>query len=254
MNIFERYQDVVSKKESVLDKYVEQGSKNTEYEMLTGNLLLSMVNECERLYREYAALFEKSKVIADQIVEHSLFLTKDIVPSLAEVVTVFEGKKYSYIKAIVDFGYRKGKVDLIVNDKDKKEVYDVNEVEGLAEENKALVLTYSAELNFFCVYNNAGGLEINNNIGRFNYVKEFLDRLICYKVQNGIGENGKKLSQTTISYMKKQFILENADTIIERHEQRDKSQLLEIKNLTDEVNERKKILKKIGKIKLNEES
>lgn len=254
MNIFERYQDLVSKKNSVLDKYVEQGSKNTELEMRTGNLPLSMVNEHERLYKEYSSLFEKSKVTADRIVQFSLFLTKDIVPSLAEIVSVFEGKKYSFVTALVDFETGKRKVGLIADNKCKKDVYNYKELENLEKENKVLVLTYSAEFNFFYSYNNAGNLQVSNNIGKFTYVKDFLDRLICYKEVNGFGTNGKNLSQSMIYGMKRQFILENADTIIEGYEQKDKSQLLEIKSLTEEVNDRKKLLQKIKNIKAEQES
>lgn len=250
MNVFGRYQNSVNVASLFQDEYMKFNARITDISMRGGLLVDTYSDSQEKMYQSWSSQFEKATKEADYIVGLSKFSVNEVVPSLVEMVSLFEGCNYSCEKAALNIDGNMSQILLIVDERYKQQCYSSKELDLFSKTGKTLVLSQDSTLDYFYSYSNERKLYPNINFGVFGYIKEFLDRIICYKDENKVNN----ISSALVSEMKDQFVLDNIEFIEEVYKNKDQNQTKEIALLTDEIEQRKKMFQKVKSLKASSEN
>ena len=164
-----------------------------------------------------------------KVVEFSEFkgaIAWNLICAMIDIIRVYEGKEYIVqdINYPVDGKsiYDTNKAYLIINNERKlnKEIviHQLYEINIRVKEGNAIVLNwdapYTSNINSFKFYDlKDHNIKHNASLGRFNYIKRFIDYIISYRLENGIIE----LTPEDIINLEKMFLRDNFYDIEEYH-------------------------------------
>lgn len=210
------------------------------------------------------------------IFKYSTFDTKLLCETLQQLVSIVECEEYSYQEAThVTKRRMHGPIDhwdedvhkqvkLIIKGSEKSGQYRSSneydtEITKLVKEGQAILL--SEEENFYRIQDNEknitfysandGEVKCLVDFGRFDYVKEFIDRIMQYRFQNNLEEITKK---DLLEFMH-EFVLSHGDLIASNYQLR---MIEQQENLQREIEEVQRQLdacnKEIGHTKVRKKS
>lgn len=166
----------------------------------------------------------------EKLVNYSTFEYRSFIEIMKEIIKVYEGENFIY-KEIRYFPqpirkstyHKRSKVLFL--DKRKTLInqdIDISKLYAVQKHGDGIVLEWDDTfmgLDYISFYkiNDNGELKTNIKLNRFPYLKQFIDFIISYHLEN---ENyvGPKLKVEEIEKLKNQFIFDNLDNIKKYHE------------------------------------
>lgn len=185
----------------------------------------------------------------DIVAQYSYFNVHDIGRIIASLVRVFEGVSYIYqstyysddrddqlLSDDIDDNEINGRLRIVLAEEDRADSYSDEMVQSLVKNGKAIVLnsidTDNGEIPF---YRSIPGIHFFGECvcyGGFGYVKEFIDELISYKIENKLETMSfKEMESIKVDFIvaRVEQIEENYRVVDERQEEQMKCRLNEEK-------------------------
>lgn len=182
---------------------------------------------------------------------------RTLICMIIDIIKVYEGKNYIQQTLIYSLDSKRPiktqRANVIISshrklDKDKSES-QLSKINIRIKEGNALVLNWndnfsdSKYIKFYDLKDN--DIKHNVSFGKFNYIKEFVDYIISYRLENGL----KEITTKEIEKLEIMFLRNNVYDIQEYHEylaEREKE--LAIEQVQENANHREKIfLRRINK-------
>ena len=227
----------------------------------------------EKISKKYAQmsrnndqqLLESNKKIdtyCQMLEEYSTFNAKELGETITSLMRIFEGVNFVYQEAQINHTtevqrlvFDSIEVDvekhprIIVLEEERKNSYSDrhNSLKSLVKQGKAIILVDDANpsdkyLSFYRADTMNHNIKQCINVGRFTYVKEFIDYLISYKIEN----QSHELSSDEIEKLKVEFISARTKQIEENYQKLYERQEEEMKQrLAQEKDHRELVLKRI---------
>lgn len=210
--------------------------------------------EKEPLIKDFLSSFNEIKEECKKIEEYSCFYSKDIVSAIDDLIRIYEGERYTFQNTYYHVDPKRSiltsEVAIFIK-KDKAieglKGYPFHYFKSLLKHGEVLVLINddnlftNKDINF---YKYDGKRDINQTIkyGKFNYIKDFIDYIISYRIENDIDE----ISFETLNELKVNFIKSRIDEIYEYHDKITKCEEEHYKNKLESNKNRRDIqLKRI---------
>lgn len=203
-----------------------------ELRLATQEIQTKYLKRREEQLKELKENYEKYDDFCKVIASYSKFDDKVIGLVLADLISIFEGTPYVYQEADYNstqvqrlaFDFNETKVQtrlkLVVAEECKTNSYSdsSNNPTMLSKDGKALILAdeahgWKSSITFYYANPFQHELRENVNFERFLYVKEFIDILISYKIEN----KTDRISQEILSQLEREFIASRVEQIEERY-------------------------------------
>ncbi len=163
-----------------------------------------------------------------KIIECSTFYVRDIVEVITNIIRIYEGKQF----VLDEFHYHPNPERLIITEKalvllskEKQKflrtgTHHIGKVHAIQKHGDGIVLNWDinkGNKNYikFYDFNHVNELMSNIKLNRFPYLKDFIDFVILYKINNKIEDD---LSFKKLLDLKQQFIFANVEKIEKYHE------------------------------------
>lgn len=161
-----------------------------------------------------------------KIEDYSSFDLVMIGEVLAKITSHYENESYSYQQTY--YFCKDNRVGggiivvehpaIIIDDSVKRRFYSFNtdDLDKLKNDGKALILIDNLKNNsvdsikFYYFNDKTNELKLNVNFGKFKYLKEFINKLIIYKLKNNIND----ISNEELENIMNDFINENSKKLI----------------------------------------
>ncbi len=231
------------------DKIIRLEQENIKINLTEQNLIISTLMGIKEKHEKLREPINKEIDLAKiKLKDHtkklqsfSTFDNRIIGNILEKLVSVFEGEEYCYQETFFktkkpefylfdkDEPEINKKVRIIINSDCQKNNYDhkFNNLNFLVDNDKAIILeedddSLEPQISFNHYFENNN---IDNEIksDKFNYVKEFIEKVINFKIDNNL----KNIKEKELNILLKEFLMKNADLIETNYQQRLKE--LEIK-------------------------
>lgn len=203
----------------------EQKEKELEIEK---KRILHKYSELNKIKNEELARhYENIDSYCQMVASYSVFSGREIGNILACLVRNFEG--FNYIYQNTAFGKKESqqlafdseettidtRLRMIVAEEEKSHFYSNENVDRLVESNKAIVLstTKDSEIPFYKVHMGSHSLNLCVKFGKFTYLKEFIDEVISYRIENKL----ESISYDMLEAMAIDFIVSHLDNIEENY-------------------------------------
>lgn len=212
-------------------------------------LLDTKLKECNKTIQEYYKLIEK----------YSNFDEQEISKIFQELITIFEGEDYIYQKNVIcssQYSYRYNYANIIINKDDANNTltYSKEELNILAKQGKAAIIKYNSSKKEtssikFYELNKKGDLKQLFKFGKFKYLKEFINLVICYKIDNNIDN----ISIEELHKLMINFINLHLSEIEENYKKRSQDERKQMEEIIEENKKgrQKKLIKILEKQKNN---
>lgn len=226
------------------------------------NLIDSVITEINEKYHQKEALLDKKlKECNEAIQEHykliekySIFDEQEISKIFQELITIFEGEDYIRQTNTVcssQYSYRYNYANIIINKDEANDslVYSKEDLNILAKQGKALIIKYNSSKKEnssikFYELNKKGDLKQLFKFGKFKYLKDFIDLVISYRIDNDI----ENISEDELQLLMKEFISTHISEIEENYIKRSQEERQQMEEIIEDNNqERQKRLTKILK-------
>ncbi|MBQ7141291.1 MAG: hypothetical protein IJO32_07310 [Bacilli bacterium] len=193
-NFNDKLKELREIKKVVLDRCKSQATRFNEYRNR------QQLNLLKENYKKLDKINKRIDMFCKEIENYSAFKIDDLGKILAELITIFEGEKYSYQKTHVMYKDDTfDSLDLIVLNNLKKYNYKSRYYYSLTKNGNAIDLQDSnIYINYVLFYEADTYLhriKQNTRFGKLPYVKEFIDLLISYKIENEIEDLSKEQLQ-----------------------------------------------------------
>ena len=187
--------------------------------------------------------------ILNDINKYSIFHVSEIKYAILDLIKIFTGENYEVQETYYHIN-PKSLIEceeiLIYVKSNLKEANDYSFIKfhSLLKHNNALVFTYTDHSNryikFYDAYNN--NIKQNAKYGKFNFVKDFIDELIKYK----INYNTNEISDEEVETIKMKFIKSRLNEINDNYNNLYLKEQEEYKNIVDDKKiSREKVLKRV---------
>lgn len=167
--------------------------------------------------------------ICSKIKENSKFNVEEIGAIVSDLVTIFEGEKFTYKLACYE---PSNWFVLITSDEKDQKYFRKQQMYSIRKKGDALIFPVSNIFSEASVYFYTADKmhRVNQTVGfgKFSYVKEFIDELILYKIKN----NKEYLSPEEMEELKYNFIKSRVDDIQKKYEE---NSFKKIGNAVEEV-------------------
>lgn len=205
---------------------------------------------------------DKIDAYCKMLEEYSTFNEKELGETIASLMRIFEGVNFIYHRTPINYTtevtrllvdtieVNTGKHQrIVVLEEERKDSYSDrhNSLKSLVKQGKAIILVDDAnpsetDLLFYRADTMNHNIKQCVNVGRFTYIKEFIDYLISYKIENQLHE----LSSDEIAKLQAEFISARIKQIEENYQKLYDRQEEEMKQrLAQEKDRRKLVLKRI---------
>lgn len=209
-------------------------------------------------YRELEAHNNDIDAYCSEVAEYSFFSDSQIGNAIASLMRVFEGVNYIYQEGAFYFTSEikeSGKSTvrkhprIVVREDSKLDTYldNGNGLNSLVKNGKAIVLIENADslekgIPFYHANGENHSLEQCVKFGRFSYVKEFIDVLVDYKIENG----KMSITDDELECLEVDFISERVEQIQENYTRMSQQQEEEMrKKLAADNENRQATLQKV---------
>lgn len=165
-------------------------------------------------YKELDNINDRIDMFCKTIENYSAFKINELGEILAELITIFEGEKFVYQKPhLINKDNTFKVLDLIVLDDLKKGCYKNRYLYSLIKNGNAINLEDNNVFIRYILFYEADTylhrINQNTRFGKLSYVKEFIDLLISYKIENEI----ENLSIDQLREFEVEFIKSRIDQI-----------------------------------------
>ncbi len=155
---------------------------------------------------------------------YSTFSVKENMEVFASLISVFEGQEYVYEYAIYEYFNGVGMESYFYQSFMRKDVclrlgerYKEHELDNLSKQNKAIILSkrngdIRSSVTFY-QFNDNDELVSTVDYGNFDYLKEFIDGVILYRMSNDL----KSISEKELMFLLKQYITSKREIIEEKY-------------------------------------
>lgn len=191
----------------------------------TGDETMSCIERLRELEQEYSNIVKEIKqmktdkkvtqeieknfvaraMLCRKIVYFSRLGTKDIVDSIIDVMRAVEGK--SYVANYDFFNYENSERFIegtfIIENDCVEDNHTISYFNTMIEQGKAIILYDDNNITKFYKLNNNLEVTPTINFGKFDYIKEFIDYTISFKLENNI----TTLPSATLEELTKKFII-----------------------------------------------
>lgn len=234
----------LEKRKKGLEKFITRGTRKVDRKIT--NTVKSVRKEClKELDKSRGLTLEVDNSQDDyefKVINNSTLDIEILGKYIAEIMSLYEGKKYCYQKStmlipytdienviylVVDENY---KCDFYVDTEDR---YSLNSVKKVPE-NGIVFSTYMSQVNFYRI-NEDANLISTVSFEKFPYVQEFINYIIKYRIDN----LGRDLTDEILEDLKLNFVYVNLEDICARHgirEQEALDYLEEVRRNNDRVN------------------
>ncbi len=222
------------KKQCLVEIQSVEDEKHAELEQIEETKKQVVLKYAELSKSKYQELREHNRridIYCRLIEFHSYFDAKEIGSAIASLMRTFEGTNYIYQEA----EYHTTEVEVLAFDKQKTKVtkhpriviaedsrrnwysdYKGENLNSIVRNGKAIILsddTLEREIPFYYANTGTHTLEQRVKFGGFSYVKDFIDKLISYKIEYSL----KNLSSDEIERLKIDFISSRVEQIEENY-------------------------------------
>lgn len=184
------------------------------------------IPEIENIFLKIEQSEEEINEFNEEIVRCSTFDIWDIVQIMKEIIKIYEGETYIY-KQITYTRDSKRNISssfakVLFSDKRKKLIthhIDISKLYSIQKNGDGIILDWNDDIfekkyiNFYSITDD-GKLKSNIKLSKFPYLKQFIDFVISYEVNN----NYEKLNFTELQNLKYEFIVNNVEEIEKYHE------------------------------------
>lgn len=180
-------------------------------------------------YQELRKNNDKINSYCQKIEVYSIFNANEIGNIIANLMITFEGENYVYQDTYYELEKEKthtlrtevnrikSHIKIIVKQGNKSDLYTAHDINSLLKNKKIIILnstdTQEDEIQFYRANTGNHSIEQCVRFGRFNYVKEFIDELISYKIENKL----KSISYEEVEDIKVDFIASRINQIEENY-------------------------------------
>jgi len=241
--------------------------RNAKKKILANILELDKEKDKDLIQKLYSELDKKSGEINDycKLIEEKSTMPLDIFLAMSDIISIYEGEYY-WIKKLC---YHKDttldseilETYVIIASNVFNNIISVSDISHtyfnrLLKNGSAIKIIEAPRVKFlprqFAFYKtdeDMGRINPQINLKKFPYIKEFIDYVINFKLENNID----KLSYDELEKLKEDFILLNIENIYNNYEAKQEKRIEEsIKSINSECEHNKKILKRfVKKIEAN---
>lgn len=226
-NFNDKLKELREIKKVVLNRCKSQATRFNEYRNR------QQLNLLRENYKDLDKINERIDIFCKEIENYSAFKLEDLGKKLAELITIFEGEKYVYQKTHVMYNDDTfDSLDVIVLNNLKKYNYKSRYFYSLIKKGNAIDLQDSnVYINYVLFYEADTYLhriKQNTKFGKLSYVKEFIDLLISYKIENKIEDLSKEqLQEFFYEFVKARIDKINEKyQILKEYEQKNKDEII----------------------------
>lgn len=236
--------------------------RNAKKKILANILELDKEKDEELIQKLYSELDKKSGEINDycKLIEEKSTMTYEFFHAMSDVISIYEGEYY-WIRNLC---YHKDRTldseiletYVIIASNVFNNIISVSDISHtyfnrLLKNGSAIKIIEAPRVKFlprqFAFYKtdeDMGRINPQINLKKFPYIKEFIDYVINFKLENNID----KLSYDELEKLKEDFILLNLENIYNNYEAKQEKRIEEsIKSINSECEHNKKLLKRFVK-------
>ena len=161
-----------------------------------------------------------------KIEDYSSFDLVMIGEALSKIISYYENETYSYQQThyfCIDYAVGGGMIfvahpALIINDSVKRRFYSYNtdDLDALIQEGNGIILIDNLKngevdsINIYSFNDKTNELKLNVLFGRFKYLKDFIEKVIIYKLKNNITD----ISNEELESIMSEFVNETPKRLI----------------------------------------
>lgn len=262
MKFYEELEELKKVKEKCSSeaRHLEE-EKQSELERTKSEIIEKYANLTKSKYAELMEHIDRVDSYCKMVAEYSFFNINDIGKIIASLIRTFEGVNYIYQDAYYDktevknLAFDKeetkvrGSIRMVIAEDCKAKIYSDDIVYEIIKNGKGIVLsttdTVDNQIPFYEQSLGTHTLKEKIKFGRFAYLKEFIDNVISYKMEN----KNKNISYEELEKLEIDFVTAHVKEIEENYRVVEEKQEAQMKQrlATDKENRERtlgRILKK----------
>ncbi len=189
---------------------------------------------------------EKFWNLADRYKDYSKFFICDIVDIFLALLSYVEGERYVYIP-IPHENFKKGEfsnIIVIIKEKINKQYGNIDySILNSLYKNGDLIMIENGTYSMVELYNYVG--EPNYRFGQFNYLREFVNRLIQYLIDNDLKNIKDKTKEELSSFM--YTFISTHPNLVQKNKEKREQMLIDQRENDAVISECKKLELKLKK-------
>lgn len=243
--------------QSINDNKIKKENEIMEAQRLIEEKYDGLIQKDDRNLCETKSAIDFLKKKIAECSEFNGECARTLISMIIDIIKVYEGKNYIQQTLIYSLDSKRPiktqRANVIISknrklDKDKSES-QLSKINIRIKEGNALVLNWndsfsdSKYIKFYDLKDN--NIKHNVSFGKFNYIKEFVDYIISYRLENGL----KEITTKEIEKLEIMFLRDNLYEIREYHEYlAEKEKEVAIEQAQENANHREKFfLRRIDK-------
>lgn len=226
MSYFEQLNELQEERNEIRKREIRlQKQKEKEIALATLEIDNKHLEEQRRINSDYEYNSQSLTNTCNMISIYSSFSPNDIGEIISSLMSRIEGKHFIYQKAVlkekrrsnnsftIDIGPVEKPLILIVRFEEKKDSYYKEDIQNLVSQNRALILkdeeSITSDIYFYYANRATKELVPTINLKNFDYVQEFIDYIIDYKIKNRL----TAITTENLYQLLNEFIIDREDSI-----------------------------------------